>query len=64
MSAIPLQNRLKRIDRSTSGRLEDMSDSQLLHLVARDQPDPAAFLAMSEAEQNVVLERMAREADL
>jgi hypothetical protein len=55
MSVISLQNRLKRIDGGASGRLEDMSDTQLLRIVARGQPDPAAFLAMSEAEQTAVM---------
>ena len=61
MSVISLQNRLNRIDRGTSGRIEDMSDAQLLRIIARGQPDPAAFLAMSEAEQTVVMERIVRE---
>jgi hypothetical protein len=61
MSVISLQNRLKRIDRGSSGRLDDMSDAQLLRIIARGEPDPAAFLAMSEAEQTAVMERIVRE---
>jgi hypothetical protein len=62
MSVISLQNRLKRIDGGgTSGRVEDMSDAQLLRIIARGEPDPAAFLAMSEAEQTAVMERIVRE---
>ena len=61
MSVISLQNRLKRIDRGASGRVEDMSDAQLLRIIARGEPDPAAFLAMSEAEQTVVMQRIVRD---
>ena len=64
MSVISLQNRLNRIDRGTSGRVEDMSDAQLLRIIARGEPDPAAFLAMSEAEQTAVMERIVREPGL
>ena len=64
MSVISLQNRLKRIDGGASGRVEDMSDAQLLRIIARDEPDPAAFLAMSEAEQTAVMERIVREHGL
>ena len=64
MSVISLQNRLNRIDRGTSGRIEDMSDAQLLRIIARGQRDPAAFLAMSEAEQTAVMERIVREHSL
>ncbi len=64
MSFISLQNRLKRMDGGISGRVEDMSDAQLLRLIARGQPDPAAFLAMSEADQTAVMERIVKEADL
>jgi hypothetical protein len=64
MSVISLQNRLKRIDRGSTGRLEDMSDAQLLRIIARGEPDPAAFLAMSEAKQTAVLERIVREDGL
>ena len=64
MSVISLQNRLNRIDRGTSGRIEDMSDAQLLRIIARGEPDPAAFLAMSESEQTTVMERIVREPGL
>ena len=64
MSVISLQNRLKRIDRGSTGRLEDMSDAQLLRIIARGEADPAAFLAMSEAEQTTILERIVREDGL
>jgi hypothetical protein len=64
MSVISLQNRLKRIDRGSTGPLEDMSDAQLLRIVARGEPDPAAFLAMSEAEQTAVMERLVRKNGL
>ena len=65
MTVISLQNRLKKLDGgSTSGRVEDMSDLQLLRIIARGEPDPAAFLAMPEAEQNAVMERIVKEADL
>ena len=64
MSVISLQNRLKRIDRGTSGRIEDMSDAQLLRIIARGEPDPTAFLAMSEAEQTAGMERIVREDSL
>jgi hypothetical protein len=64
MSVISLQNRLKRIDRGTTGRLENMSDAQLLRIIARGQPDPAAFLAMSDAEQAAVMEPIVRETSL
>jgi hypothetical protein len=64
MSVISLQNRLNRIDRGTSGRIEDMSDAQLLRIIARGEQDPAAFQAMSEAEQAAVMERIVREPGL
>ena len=64
MSVISLQNRLKRIDRGSTGRLEDMSDAQLLRVIARGEADPEAFLAMSEAEQTAVMERIVREDGL
>jgi len=64
MSVISLQNRLKRIDRGSTGRLEDMSDTQLLRIIARGEADPAAFLAMSEAGQTAVMERIVREPGL
>ena len=41
-----------------------MSDAQLLRIIARGQTDPAAFLAMSEAEQTAVMERILRKDGL
>jgi hypothetical protein len=37
-----------------------MGDAQLLRVVARGTPDPAAFLAMSEEQQDEVIDELLR----
>jgi len=64
MTVSSLQNRLNRINGRNPGRVEDMSDAQLLRTVARGEPAPAAFLAMSTEDQTAVMERIVKDEGL
>ena len=67
MTTETLNRRLVRLTRRWPGprpRIEDLSDEELLRIMARGQPNPAAFLRawanLADAEQTSWLSLMAR----
>jgi hypothetical protein len=58
MSNQMLRRRLDRLDGGDHGRVEDMSDAQLLRIISREMPAPASFLAKGEHEQDREIERL------
>jgi hypothetical protein len=55
-----LSRRVDRLDGGNPHNVKRMGDAQLLRVVARGTPDPAAFLAMSEEQQDEVIDELLR----
>ncbi len=52
MSNQTLRRQLDRLDGGAHGRVDDMTDAQLLRIISRGTPNPATFLAQAEREQD------------
>ena len=48
------------LDGGLPHNVKRMGDAQLLRVIARGTPDPAAFLAMSEEQQDEVIDEISR----
>ena len=55
-----LSRRVDQLDGGNPHNVKRMGDAQLLRLIARGAPDPAAFLAMTEEQQDEVIDEILR----